>query len=112
MPRDRRAYLWDVLEAIRLIDSFVSAKTLEQYSSDAMIRSAVERQLEIIGEALGQGLKQFPELRDRITNCEQIVAFRNRLIHGYSLVSDAVVWGVIESDLPKLRSEAEAFMNE
>ncbi len=107
MPRDRRAYLWDVLESIRLIEEFTRGKSLEQYSSDPMLRSAVERQLEIVGEAVAQGVRHFPQLAGQITNCEQIVAFRNRLIHGYSVVSDAVVWGVIQSDLPVLKREAE-----
>lgn len=56
--------------------------------------------------------RHFPEVTARIANFEQIVAFRNRLIHGYSVVSDALVWDVIENDLPKLKSDAEALLNE
>jgi uncharacterized protein with HEPN domain len=107
MPRDRRAYLWDVLDAIRLIEEFTRGKSLDQYSSEPMLRSAVERQLEVIGEAVAQGIRHFPELSQHLTDNEQIVAFRNRLIHGYSIVSDAVVWGVIQNDLPVLKRQAE-----
>jgi uncharacterized protein with HEPN domain len=112
MPRDRRAYLWDVLHAVNFVETFTAGKTLQEYSADAMLRSAVERQLEIIGEALGQAIRHFPELENSLTSCRQIIAFRNRLIHGYALVSDAVVWGVIETDLPVLKREAESLFNE
>lgn len=75
-----------------------------------MLRSAIERQFEIIGEALSQAFYHFPELEEEITAGRQIVAFRNRLIHAYASVDPAVVWGVIEEDLPVLRSEVEELL--
>ena len=68
-----------------------------------MLRSAVERQFEIIGEALAQVLRLDPSLRSRISDAGRIIAFRNRLIHGYSSVADDVVWGILEANLPSLR---------
>jgi uncharacterized protein with HEPN domain len=70
-----------------------------------MLKSAVERQFEIIGEALKQLLEKYPSYKSEITNPSRIISFRNRLIHGYSSSSDEVVWGIIEKDLPILKSE-------
>jgi uncharacterized protein with HEPN domain len=75
-------------------------------------RSAVERQFEIIGEALAQLLRLDPSLRSRISDSGRIVAFRNRLIHGYSSVADDVVWGILEANLPSLREEVATLMKE
>ncbi|MGH9534401.1 MAG: HepT-like ribonuclease domain-containing protein [Terriglobales bacterium] len=77
-----------------------------------MLRSAVERRFEIVGEALRQALGRFPEIEGRISRCQEIIAFRNRLIHGYSAVANEVVWGVVETELPKLRREIEDWLAE
>lgn len=60
MPRDRRAYLFDMREAARLIERFTAGRAFDDYQADPMLRSAVERQLEIVGEALVQALRRFP----------------------------------------------------
>ena len=106
MPQhDPEKYLYDIDESAGNILDFVSGKTFEDYSSDLMLKSAVERQFEIIGEALKQLIERYPEYKSKITNPSRIISFRNRLIHGYSSISDEVVWGVIEKDLPILKSE-------
>ena len=110
MQRDQRAYLWDILNSIDLIQHFIGQRTLVDYSQDAMLRSAVERQSEIIGEALAQLVRRFPDIGLRVSQHSEIMAFRNRLIHGYSFVADAVVWSVIETDLPVLRTEVTALL--
>lgn len=110
MPRDLRAYVWDAAEAIRLLTAFTQGKTFEEYRGDPLLRSAVERQFEILGEALRQASARFPETTERVSRCGEIIAFRNRLIHGYSAVSLEVVWGVIEGDLPKLRAQIEQWL--
>ncbi len=69
-----------------------------------MLRSAVERQFEILGEALGKLAKLDPTLAARISDHRRIISFRNVLIHGYDTILDEVVWGVIETQLPPLRS--------
>lgn len=112
MPRDLRAYVWDAAEAIRLLTAFTQGKTFEDYRGDPLLRSAVERQFEIVGEALRQALERFPVAEERISRCREIIAFRNRLIHGYSGVSNEVVWGVIEANLPRLRAEVERWLAE
>ena len=104
MERDPRAYLWDVREAAEAILEFSAGKTFEGYAGDLMLRSAVERQFEIIGEALNQLCKIEPQWAERIPDVPQIIAFRNLLIHGYASVNDLTVWQTIQESLPTLLS--------
>jgi uncharacterized protein with HEPN domain len=103
--------LFDIREACSLIRAFVRAKTFDDYRSDAMLRSAVERQFEIIGEALRQACQAEPALTSEISNAARIIGFRNRLIHGYAAIADEVVWGVIEANLPTLDAEVDRLIN-
>ena len=103
-------YLFDIVEAGERIMSFVSGKDFDQYQKDILLQSGVERQFEIIGEALNQVVKIEPELSNKISNSSQIISFRNFLIHRYASVSDEVVWGVIDSYLPTLIIEAKSLM--
>src|ERR1022692_2082952 len=110
MQRDQRAYLWDICNSADLIWGFVANRTLAEYQRDVMLRSAVERQLEIIGEALAQLIRRFPETAAHVSRHVEIISFRNFLIHGYSFVNDAVVWSVIQTDLPILKKEVEGVL--
>jgi uncharacterized protein with HEPN domain len=109
---DIRKYIFDIDEACELLLRFTAGKTFSDYSTDPMLRSAVERQFEIIGEALVQALRLDPSLSSRITNPGRIIAFRNRLIHGYSSVADDIVWGIVQANLPTLRNKAATLMEE
>jgi uncharacterized protein with HEPN domain len=62
--RDREAFLWDMLQAARNIENFIDGKTLDEYESDDLLRSAVERQFLIIGEAASQAVRHFPDLQE------------------------------------------------
>ena len=112
MPRSLRSYLWGIDRAAGDILSFTQGKRLEDYEKDAMLRAAVERNFEIIGEALSQAARFFPSIAGRITDEQQIIAFRNRLIHGYSTVRHALVWDIVQSKLPKLKQEAGQLLRE
>lgn len=94
MPRDARSFLWDAQHAAELIDGFVAGKVWTDYEQDVLLRSAVERQFEIIGEALGQLSQADADLAEKIPDLPRIVAFRNVLIHGYASVDDRLVWQV------------------
>lgn len=112
MPRrELRAYLWDIVRSARLIREFTAGKTFADYEADLLLRSATERQFEIIGEALGQAMRVSPEIEQSITAGRQVVAFRNLLIHAYATVDPGVVWGTIEEDLPTLLREAESLLD-
>lgn len=112
MPRDARIYLHDVLASCRAIDGFVEGKTLEDYEADLLLRSGVERQLSIIGEAVNRAVKLEPDLRERITSARQIIGFRNLLVHAYAAVSAPVVWSILEVYLPTLKLEVEMLLIE
>lgn len=88
MPRDPRVFLWDAHAAAGAILEFVAGKYYADYAADRMLRSAVERQFEIIGKALNQLCKIEPNWVEQIPDLAQIVAFRNLLIHGYASVND------------------------
>ncbi len=107
-----RKYLFDIVQACDLLKRFTTGKTFDDYTADPMLRSAVERQFEIVGEALNQALQLDPSLEARISSTRRIIAFRNRLIHGYASIADEVVWGVIETNLASLHREVNNLLNE
>ena len=112
MRLEARKYLFDIRKAAELLARFSADKTFDEYTRDPLLKSAVERQFEIIGEALGQVLKVQPALADRVSQCRRIIAFRNILIHGYASISDDVVWDVLKHDLPVLRQEVEGLLKD
>ncbi|QWF72331.1 DUF86 domain-containing protein [Methylomonas paludis] len=79
MQRDVRAFLWDANQAAEAIQEFVAGKSFADYTADRLLRSAVERQFEIIGEALNQLCRIEPSWAERIPEVPQIVAFRSWL---------------------------------
>ncbi len=113
MPlRDLKGYLWDVTKACSRIERFSSGKTLQDYLSDEFLRSAVERQLIIVGEALAQARQFFPEVSEQLNHVAQIVGFRNRVIHDYLEISDATVWDIVQTFIPQLRTEAQRVLEQ
>jgi uncharacterized protein with HEPN domain len=110
MRRDARKYLYDIDRAAALIAQFTARKTFARYLKDPMLRAAVEREFEIIGEALSQLARHHPALVTRISESRRIIAFRNILIHGYADVDDRLVWDVVETKLPVLRREVAALL--
>lgn len=112
MQRDPRAYLWDAREAAAAILEFVADKTFEDNASGRLLRSAVDRQFEIIGEALNQLCKIERKWGDRIPDVPQIIAFRNVLIHGYASINDLTVWRTIDESLPTLFEIVTSLLDE
>ena len=95
-------YLWDARRAAERIALFTAGRGFADYLADEMLRAAVERQFEVIGEAFAGLRRVDPALAAAIPDLPRIVAFRNVLIHGYATVDDRLVWGVVERDLPGL----------
>lgn len=112
MPPEARKFLWDAQQAAALIAGFVAGKTFADYCQDAMLKSAVERQFEIVGEALNALSKIAPEMAEAVPELRRIVAFRNVLIHGYATVDDRLVWGVVEGKLPLLRDAVTRLLDQ
>ena len=111
MRLESRKYLFDIQRAIALLVEFTAGKTFEDYSLDAMRRAAVEREFEIIGEALTQLVKIDASTANSISEHRRIIAFRNILIHGYAEVADQLVWDVVETKLPVLSREIAALLD-
>jgi uncharacterized protein with HEPN domain len=112
MPPEARKFIWDARQAARRLREFTAGKQLGDYLADALLRSAVERQFEIIGEALRQVARVEPASAARIPDLPRIVAFRNILVHGYASVDDRLVWGLLESELPALSTVLEGLLEE
>jgi uncharacterized protein with HEPN domain len=105
MQLEAKKLLEDVRQACEEILAFTNGKTFKDYKRDRLLRSGVERQFEIIGEALNHLVKTAPAVADQVSHYKRIISFRNILIHGYDLVEDTVVWDVVVKDLPLLHSQ-------
>ena len=105
MKHDLKTWLFDILQSIEEIESYFSGKPkrFEDYLSDTKTQRAVERNIEIIGEAVSRILKADPEFK--LDNAHKIIDARNRIIHGYDKISHEVIWSIIINHLPKLQSE-------
>jgi uncharacterized protein with HEPN domain len=105
MARDLSAYLRDILDACTAIEDVMSGISLEEYRSKRAVRSAVEREFIIIGEALRRVSALDERLFRSISNSRAIVDFRNLLAHDYGAVDDDAVFGLVYSDLIVLKAE-------
>ena len=111
MGNEINAWLEDIKQAIEEIVSFLPEKRdYFEFKSDLKGKRAVERNREIIGEAVNRILKSNPNFP--ITNARKIVDTRNRISHGYDSVSDDIIWGIIVRDLNKLKAEIEGLLSE
>jgi uncharacterized protein with HEPN domain len=99
--------LYDIKLAIDEIEFFFLErdKKFSEYTKDIILKRAIERNLEIIGEAMNRILKEEPDFT--IENTRRIVGLRNQIIHGYDSVSDENIWGIVVNHIPKLKSEVE-----
>jgi uncharacterized protein with HEPN domain len=100
--------LLDARDAGESIIKHTAAKALLNTSLIVFLQRAVEREFEIIGEALNRLDRLDPLTSACISELRRIVGFRNRIIHGYDTVDDAVVWGIVEKHLPSLMREVAA----
>ena len=105
MQLEAKKLLEDVRQACEEILVFTDGKTFKDYKQDRLLRSGVERQFEIIGEALNRLVKTDPDVANQVSYYKRIISFRNILIHGYDLVEDVVVWDVVTKDLPLLHNQ-------
>lgn len=109
--RDESAkYLEDIREAAQTIQEVTLRRSLDDYQADKVLRLAVERCFEIIGEAMRRLDETDHAVAAGITDFQRIIAFRNVLIHGYRLVKHDLVWSVVQNQLPRLLKEIEALL--
>lgn len=110
MSDREQKYLGDIILAISLVEEFcATTPDFEKYSADLKTKSAVERQLGIIGEAINHLRRENPDFE--LSHARKIIDFRNRLVHSYDSIDDSIVWAIIRIHLPQLKSEAAALLN-
>ena len=112
MQPESAALLWDVHTAATRVAEFITGLDAESYAADELRRSAVERQLEIVGEALKNLRNADPETAMRIPEIARIIGLRNILAHGYTVVDDTVVWSAASQRVPELLAVVDQLLAE
>jgi uncharacterized protein with HEPN domain len=112
MRLESKALLEDVLTAAEAIARLTQHISFEEYLDSEAVRGAVKYHFIIVSEALSQLSRVDPPLAQQISKLPQIVAFRNRLVHGYRTVEESVVWGIIELDLDDLLIQVRRLLAE
>jgi uncharacterized protein with HEPN domain len=110
MQLEAKKYLFDMRRAAGLVAEFTAGLSFEDYQQRAIVRAAVERELQIVGEALAQLTKLDAVLAGQISDQRRIITFRNILVHGYADVDDRLVWDVVTTKLPALRAELDVLL--
>jgi len=109
MKREIKMHLYDIKTSIDSIFEFVGKeRNFYDYQKNKLVRRAVEREIEIIGEATNRILKIDPEFN--LTNARQIVDTRNWVIHNYDKVDDVIIWGIISIHLPQLKMDIDNYL--
>jgi len=102
MRPEAGAHLWDAAEAARLVDQFASGRTEAEFNSDLIIRSAIERQLEILGEALNRLRRDDVDTSARVPDLGKIIGMRNVISHEYGEIDYEIVWRAATTGIPAL----------
>lgn len=105
-----KKHLQDILTAIEEIEIFFGnePKRFEDFCGNLCLRRAIERNIEIIGEAMNRILKMDRNIA--ISNSRKIVDARNYIIHGYDSLSVDILWSMVVNHLPKLKREVEGLL--
>lgn len=106
-------WLFDIKMSIEEIDGFfqTNPKDFFKYKQNVMLKRAVERNLEIIGEAVNRILKSDLSFEHKITSSKAIIGLRNQVIHAYDNISDESIWSILINHLPILKAEIETLIN-
>ncbi len=111
MQPEARKLLLDMAKAGGRIARFTKGKTFQDYASADLLRSGVERQFEILGEAITRLVKLDKATAELLSNYRKIAGFRNALIHGYDSINDEISWAVVQDHLPILRRELRTLLD-
>lgn len=112
MESEIKTWLFDILQSISEIEGYYEEKPkiFEEFIHDIKTKRAVERNIEIIGEAVSRIIKKDPLFK--LESARNIIGTRNRIIHGYDKVSDDLIWSIVINHLTKLRLEVENLLGE
>jgi uncharacterized protein with HEPN domain len=100
-----KKYIFDINQAIEEIENFIKDITYQDFVKGTLIQSAVERKLEIVGEALNRIKKLDEEVLANITDAHRIIGLRNVIIHGYDILEPKIIWDALQYNLPKLKAD-------
>ena len=95
----------DILRSIQEVEAFCYGKTFYDFQEDRALQLVVERELEIIGEALARLRRDHPNLAEQIRDVHKIVGLRNVLAHGYDILENEILWDIVENKLPILKAD-------
>ena len=107
--KDDISYIWDMLDAAKAVREFITGRSYQDYLIDRMLRGAVERHLEIIGEAAGKVSEAFRDAHPEIP-WQKIIGQRHVLIHDYGDIEDELIWSVATIHIPDLIDKLEPLM--
>lgn len=107
MQHESKKYLHDIVKACEALLKFIEGKGFDDYDNDLLLRSAIERQLMIVGEALNRAVREDPDIADSIDDVREIINLRNVIVHGYAVVENATIWGVVQEDVPRLYEQVK-----
>lgn len=110
MNNEARKRLRDIADSCMAVERFAAGKTFSNYLENDMLRAAVERKLEIIGEAFVKLEEADPEVTENFPELRKIIGLRNRIIHGYDNVDEELIWDVARNRLPALQQQVEALL--
>lgn len=112
MSEEIQKWLFDIQQSILEIDAYFEQfpKDFNTYKANVVLKRAIERDLEIIGEAVNRILKQDENIQ--ITDAKRIIGLRNQIIHAYDNISDENIWAILINHLPKLKIEVDNLLNQ
>ena len=112
MKKNPRLHLDHLLESATRIQQYLEGVSLTDYLQNQLLRDAVERRFITLGEAMNRLKRDAPDLHARIRDVGPIVAFRNRVVHGYDMLTDDVVYDIAQQDLPPLIQDTQSLLHE
>lgn len=110
MPPEAHKYLFDIEQACLTAMGYIGGKSYEDYLDESVVRSGVQYQLVIIGEAMNKLIRLAPEVEPKVTDCRRIISFRNVVVHCYDRVDNEIVWSIVQNGLPVLLHEVRRVM--
>lgn len=110
MPPETLKLLWDIRRAAENVQQFCIGRSRADFESDLLFRSGVERQFEIIGEAMTRLRRVDENVLHKIQDYRQIIRFRNVLVHGYDVVRKETGWEIVNTSLPVLLKDVDQLL--
>jgi uncharacterized protein with HEPN domain len=112
MNDETKRRLLDALEACRAIQKFSAGTDYATFVADELLRAAIERKFEILGEALNRAEQSESDLADQLPELRRMIGMRNRIIHGYDAIDEEILWDAVEFKVPNLSEQIAAILGD